>query len=182
MERHRLLYLRCIATGHLSGKGTLLHFAPEPIFRTLLKERTEDYVTAGLDGVGVDRQLNIERIDLESAQIDTVICNHVLEHVDDAKALREIHRILKPGGVLYCMVPIVEGWSETYENAAICDAAGRTLHFGQNDHVRFYGRDFRDRLRGAGFALEEFSASGEEVVKYGLMPGETVFVCRKPAP
>lgn len=177
-----MLYLRCIATGHLSEKGTLLHFAPEPVFRSALRERTENYLTADLDGVGVDRRLDIERIELKSARIDTVICNHVFEHVDDAKALQEIHRILKPGGFLYCMVPIAEGWSETYENEAVRDAAGRVLHFGQNDHVRFYGRDFRDRLRGAGFALEEFTASGEEVVKYGLIPGETVFVCRKPAP
>ncbi|MFP4361206.1 MAG: hypothetical protein ACLFTG_11080 [Alphaproteobacteria bacterium] len=50
---------------------------------------------------------------------------------------------------------------------------------GRGSDVR-YGRDFRDRVRAAGFALEELTCSGEEVVDYGLTRGERIFVCRKP--
>jgi SAM-dependent methyltransferase len=42
----------------------------------------------------------------------------VLEHVNDTKALQEIHRILKPDSRLIAMVPICEGWDETYVASA----------------------------------------------------------------
>jgi predicted SAM-dependent methyltransferase len=89
-----------------------------------------------------------------------VICNHVLEHVDDRKALTEIMRILAPGGMLVASVPIIEGWDTTYEDVAIKDPEDRALHFGQSDHVRWYGRDFRDRLKAAGFEISELPQRG----------------------
>lgn len=181
LERHRLLFLRCVASGRLDDCETLLHFASEPVLRGILKGRIKNYITASLDPTDADRVLNIEKIDLESSAVDAVICNHVFEHVDDTKALAEIHRILKPGGTLYCTIPIIEGCSETYENTAVQDSHQRMLHFGQEDHARYFGRDFRDRVSRAGFSLEEFTAFGEEVVTYGLVPGEKVFLCHKPA-
>jgi predicted SAM-dependent methyltransferase len=77
----------------------------------------------------------MEAIDLPDASVDLIIANHVLEHVDDAKASRELSRILRPNGVLLCMVPIVEGWATTYQNPDITTDEGRMLHFGQEDHV-----------------------------------------------
>ena len=77
------------------------------------------------------------------------------------------------------MVPIVEGWEETYENDSVSNDVERTLHFGQNDHVRYYGRDFRERNSEAGFIVDEITAYGEEVIRFGLMRGEKVFVCHK---
>jgi SAM-dependent methyltransferase len=122
----------------------------------------------------------MEEIELPEDSFDCVICNHVLEHVDDRKATREIHRILSENGLLIASVPIIEGWETTYENPAISSAAERTLHFGQFDHVRFYGRDFRDRVCEAGFVLEEeFTAGGEDSVKHGLIRGEKIFIFRK---
>lgn len=179
LERHRLLYLCAIGSGILDDCDTLLHFAPEHALQNILRTKVKNYITADIDINGVDRKLNIENIDLESEQIDAIICNHVLEHVDDVKALGELFRILKPGGNLFCMVPIIEGWSATYENDSAQTDAQRTLHFGQNDHVRYYGRDFRDRVSAAGFSIEEFTAFGEDVVEFGLTRGEKVFVCHK---
>jgi SAM-dependent methyltransferase len=127
-----------------------------------------------------DLKLDLEAIDLPDASVDLIIANHVLEHVDDAKASRELSRILRPNGVLLCMVPIVEGWATTYENPDITTDEGRMLHFGQEDHVRFYGRDFRDRIAKGGFSLrDEITAEGEEVIRYGLVRGEKVFVFEK---
>ena len=110
------------------------------------------------------------------------LVNHVLEHVDDSLAMAELHRILAPGGRLVCSVPIVEGWARTYEDASIRSREGRALHFGRFDHVRWYGQDFRDRLRAAGFArIDEITAEGPAVITHALMPGEKVFVCHREA-
>jgi ubiquinone/menaquinone biosynthesis C-methylase UbiE len=126
-------------------------------------------------------KLNIEKIDLPDQSQGTVICNHVLEHVDDKKALQELFRVLDSDGVLILSVPIIEGWETTYENSEISLPENRELYFGQNDHVRFYGRDFRDRLSEAGFDFLEVTAEGDDVIKYGLWRGEKFFICKKSA-
>ena len=79
-------------------------------------------------------------------------------------------------------MPIVLGWQETYENPAITGDDGRMLHFGQEDHVRFYGSDFRDRIAAGGFTLmNEVTATGDAVIRHGLVRGEKVFVFQKAA-
>ncbi len=123
--------------------------------------------------------LNLEAIEQSDATWDVVIANHVLEHVNDALALSEMHRILRPGGRLIATVPLVEGWDQTYEDPNVTSRVERQLHFGQEDHVRYYGRDFRERVRAAGFELTEFVATGAETARHGLVPGERVFIGRK---
>ena len=77
------------------------------------------------------------------------------------------------------MVPIEEGWDETYENTAIVSKEERLIHFGQEDHVRYYGRDLRDRLREAKFSLREWVTKEPYVLKHGLRRGERVFLCTR---
>jgi predicted SAM-dependent methyltransferase len=113
-------------------------------------------------------------------RFDVIVASHILEHVDDRAALREIHATLRSGGLAIIMVPIVEGWATTYENSQVVTDADRLRHFGQEDHVRLYGRDLRERIRDAGFDLEEFSGSPADCLCMGLTPGETVFLARKP--
>jgi predicted SAM-dependent methyltransferase len=118
---------------------------------------------------------------LPDASVDIIIANHVLEHVDDGRALAEIFRVLRSCGELVCMVPLVEGWCETYENPAITSPTDRERHFGRYDHVRYYGSDFRQRVRAAGFALREITATPDDVIDHRLTRGEKVFVGLKPA-
>lgn len=178
LERHRLFWL-WFKGDKSKMEEPILHFAPEPILRDQLRRIYSDYKTADLFDVA-DLNLNIEQIDLPTGSLNTVICNHVLEHVSDRKALAEIYRVLSDKGRLVCSVPIVEGWESTYENDSISTPRERELHFGQHDHVRYYGRDFRDRLRAAGFVnIEEVTASGQDVVDYGLVRGEKFFICSK---
>jgi hypothetical protein len=68
----------------------------------------------------------------------------------------------------------------TYENPAAKTAAERERHFGQHDHVRYYGADLRERIRAVGFGLKEFTAEGADVPRYGLLPGEKVFIATRP--
>ncbi len=146
----------------------------------LVKPLAKTYRTADIAAGRADMVLNIENIDLPDASLDCVVCSHVLEHADDARALGEMRRVLRPGGCIVIMIPIIEGWDQTYENPLLTSRDERTLHFGQYDHVRRYGADARDRIRGAGFALEEFAASGAETVSYRLLHGERVFLAEKP--
>lgn len=176
LERHRLFSL---ATRDDPIRGSVLHFAPEPAIAAFLRTQDVTYVSADLLRPDVDHNWNIEEIDCEAEQFDTIVCNHVLEHVDDRKALREFYRILKKDGRLLAMVPIVEGCRQTYEDATIVDPRAREIHFGQDDHVRVYGADFFHRLSAAGFEATDRVAFGAEAVRYGLLMGEKLFACRK---
>jgi SAM-dependent methyltransferase len=167
--------------GFIRADGSTLHFAPEPQVRTYLRTASGSYRSADIEDPHADHRENIEATSFPDQAFDQIVCSHVLEHVDDRRALGELFRILKPGGALVAMVPMVEGWNNTYEDSTIGDPGARELHFGQHNHVRFYGRDFRDRITEAGFELHEYSADGADVVRYGLSRGEKVFVCSRPA-
>ena len=187
LERHRLLKLaidRDLIKNFNNKQSAVLHFAPEPLLKKIFLKSFKNYHTADLK-VGpnyerADLKLNLENIDVEDNKYDIIIANHVLEHVNDYKASKELSRILTKNGIFVCMVPIIEGWNETYENNKIIDDKDRWTHFGQNNHVRFYGKDFRDRISKGGFNLiSEITAGGEDVVKYSLTRGEKVFVFQK---
>ena len=178
LERHRLIVLADKQEEFFTGKE-ILHFAPEPIVSRIVNGRAKRYVSADLIPGRADCSLNIERIDQPDKSWDVVICCHVLEHVEDRMALAELHRILRHGAKLLVMVPMIEGWAETYENDGIISKQDRQRHFGQFDHVRYYGKDIRGRLKAAGFIVREHTAGGEDVVKYGLMRGEKIFECTR---
>lgn len=179
LERHRLLGLWLGANAAVVDGAKILHFAPEPAMASLLKRRSREYRSADLVPDNVDLVLNIENIDLSDKTFDLVVCSHVLEHVDDSKALQEMYRILTPGGRALLMFPIIEGWDETYEDPAHTTPTARETYFGQSDHVRMFGRDVRDRIRKAGFNLSEFTAREPNVARYGLHRGEKIFVADK---
>lgn len=178
-ERHRLIGLWLSANAETIDETRVLHFAPEPILEKLFRVRSSKYLSADIAPGAADTVLNIEALDLPDESIDLVVCFHVLEHVDDAKALHEIHRILDVKGRALLMFPIVEGWDSTYEDPAHTSAADRARYFGQHDHVRMFGRDVRDRIRNAGFELAEFTAEEPSVSRYGLWRGEKVFIATK---
>jgi SAM-dependent methyltransferase len=179
-ERYRLLALWLDRDGASLRQANVLHFAPEAGLASLLKTRVGRYQSADIAPGRADLVLNIEAIAAAEASYDCVVCSHVLEHVDDKKALAEIYRVLKPGGIALIMLPVIEGWATTYENPQVTSPEDRKRHYGQSDHVRWYGADVRDRIRAAGFALSEFTAEGPDVLTYALQRGEKVFIATKP--
>ena len=154
-DRDRLLYLFFNKrTDLFDGKlKKLLHFAPEPALKKLFQSQSYiQYRNADLNPDLADEQMDITNIPVASNSIDYIVCNHVLEHIpDDAKAMRELYRILKKGGKAVLQVPLALNLKETYENPAITDPHERETHFGQFDHVRVYGSDYTKRLENAGF-------------------------------
>ena len=180
LERHRALAI-CAGQEPLFEGKELLHFAPEPSLTAFIRSKgVKSYKTCDLFKTDVDLRIDICNIALPDQSFDLVLCLHVLEHVpDDRKAMSELRRILRPGGMAIIMVPLEEGLDETYENPSIVSAADRLIHFGQEDHARYYGRDLRDRLRGAGFSLREWVSKEPYVLKHGLKRGERVFLCTR---
>lgn len=187
LERHRLmwLYLRD-HSDFLTRPASLLHFAPEQCFHARFKKLKHlNYRTADLDSPLADMQVDVQNLPLEDNQFDWVFCNHVLEHVpDDRKALRELYRVLKPGGLLIAQVPQRFDWENTLEDPSITDRAERERLFGQYDHVRMYGRDYPDRLVEAGFRIQLWKAEevlgSEAVQRYALPAQEALPLAFKP--
>ena len=160
LERHRLLWLYIEReTDLLNSYPTLLHIAPE----VALKRKFESPLAK--------LHFDVQEIPLEDESIDIVICNHILEHVeDDRKALRELHRILRPGGWGVVLVPQDYERESTFEDDSITSPEERAKIFGQYDHRRIYGRDYAQRVAECGFEVEEIEyemqLSEEEVKQY----------------
>jgi SAM-dependent methyltransferase len=179
LERHRLFKLWYAAHAEEIRNKRVLHFAPEDAISGLVRPMAGTYTTADIIPGAADIVLDLQSLDLPNQSYDFVICSHVLEHVDDKRALSELFRIVAPGGIVILMFPIIEGWDRTYENPAVHSPTERLLHFGQEDHVRYFGRDVRSRIQAVGFALEEFTAEEPLVHLHGLVRGEKVFVARR---
>jgi SAM-dependent methyltransferase len=180
VERHRLFKLWLDINGDKVANRRVLHFAPEAAVSRFVQQKASTYVTADIRPGAADIVLNLHSLNLPDQSYDFVICSHVLEHVDDRKALSELFRAITPGGMLVLMFPIVEGWDQTYENSSVQSSAARLLHFGQKDHVRYFGRDVRNRISAAGFCLQEFAAIEPLVHRHGLLRGEKIFLATKP--
>jgi SAM-dependent methyltransferase len=185
LERHRLLVL-VIQREPTLANGRFLHFAAEPALTPLLRARASEYVTTDLSAHS-DVTADIVDLPFPAARWDTILCSHVLEHVtDDAGAMRELRRVLAPGGQAIIVVPRNDG-VPTDEDPSVTDPGERERCFGQFDHVRVYGDDLEDRLRSAGFLdireerIDNFSA--EQVQRYRLRaggdgPADALLICR----
>ena len=116
-ERHRALWLFLAQSRLLDGTRRLLHFAPEHALERRLRGAVHEYVTADLDPAKGQLQLDLLDLELPDASFDAVLCSHVLEHIpDDRRAMRELHRVLTPGGWCAVMVPIDLERDATYED------------------------------------------------------------------
>jgi SAM-dependent methyltransferase len=180
-ERHRLLWLWVTEGGgnRLAGKH-ILHFAPEKALRRAFKENP-GYETADLRQHGVTHQVDITCLPMADSTYDVMIANHVLEHIDDDRvAMRELFRVLRPGGIALLTVPINPTRATTYENPAIIDPVERQAHFTATDHRRFYGLDFADRLRDVGFLVATYRMTPAQEVAFGLLPMEWLYVATRP--
>jgi SAM-dependent methyltransferase len=187
-ERHLLLYLR--ATGVLEGlRGkSVLHFAPEKhLSRFVRSAQPGRYVACDLFPQAPD----VQRVDMlempfADGSFDAVVANHVLEHVDDdLRALSEIHRVLAPGGIAILQTPYSSRLQRTWQDAGIDAPEARRQAYGQEDHVRLFGRDIFERFTSAGLVSEvarhEDVLGGVDADVEGVNAREPFFLFRKPA-
>lgn len=184
-DRHRMMHLALSRKppAFLAREGKVLHFAPEIFILPFLEERPHlKVISCDLERIGVFKGIrpwvlnDIQRLPYADNSFDGIFCVHVLEHIpSDTMALREIHRVLKPGGQAAIMVPFdpslnaSEEWGEPNPELY--------------DHVRNYsGVDFAERL--GAFEIEALAAptflSEAERERFKIRDTETVFYCTKP--
>ena len=189
LERHRLfwLYLK-ERTNFYKEKLKVLDVAPTRLFQKQCRKLPNiDYLSIDISSPLAMQKADITDLPFDDDSFDCIICYHVLEHVvDDRKAMRELHRVLRPGGWAVLQSPIDISREETYEDKSIITPRERERAFGQSDHVRIYGRDYIDRLNAAGFLVraDDFVMryTPGEIVRYGLKPDEMIYFCRKENP
>jgi len=186
-DRERLLYLFLHQrTNIFSENIRLLHIAPEKNLKRIFANcRNINYLTADLNPEEVMVKMDVTGIQYPDDTFDAVICNHVLEHIiDDSKAMKELLRVLKPGGWAVLQVPVSLTLEKTFEDATVITPEERQKAFGQKDHVRIYGKDYPQRLRESGFIVYEFKwkeypVFGGTQNKYVLNKDETIYFCQK---
>lgn len=165
---------------------SLLDIAPsQPLKKFLLKSPQIKYQSADKYMESVDLVVDItDMSEVLSESYDMFICSHVLEHVvDDKKALSELFRILKPGGIGILMVPIVLRIEQIDEDPTITDEETRWRRFGQFDHVRLYSKKgFIERVQEAGFTVYQYGVDyfGEEAfTECGISTKSILYIVRK---
>lgn len=184
---YALYYRGLFASLDKSKKYTFIDFAPETesLAGFIKSQPFLSYRSADLFMPNVDDTVDLQDMHIyKDESVDFFLCSHILEHVpDDRKAMRELYRILKPGGMGIAMVPIDLSKEEVYEDASITDEASRWVHFGQNDHVRVYSKQgFISRLQEAGFKVEQKGVEhfGEKVfLQAGIHPRSILNVVSK---
>jgi SAM-dependent methyltransferase len=160
MERHRSAWIYLDGHPELLPAGVkVLHIAPEFMLgRRLASVPGATYTSGDLEAEFGPERIDVTGMQFADGAFDAVVCNHVLEHVpDDRAAMREIFRVLRPGGWALLQVPDLDD-DVTHEDATVTDPAERERIFGQEDHVRRYGWDYLTRLREAGFETEAWLA------------------------
>ena len=186
LERHRLLWLYLNnETNFFSKTLKVLHIAPEQCFYNLFKNlKNINYTTFDLNSPLADIKGDICNLPFKTNSFDFILCNHVLEHInDDKKAMKELYRVLNKNGTAILQVPINQKSSKTFEDSSIVDKKERIEKFGQYDHIRLYGLDYFKKLESFGFKVDPLKYSKEftesEIIKYGLIKDEIIPVCKK---
>ena len=197
LERHRLLFLYLSTKTNVFDDETkirLLHFAPEKAFYDIFSQKQNiEYIPCDLfpESYNFNGKIKVQKVDItkipfEEDYFDVILCNHVLEHIpDDIQAMTELYRVMKKGGWGIFQVPIGYGYERetTYEDFTIITPKEREKAFGQQDHVRWYGQDYKDRLKSAGFNVTEDDYvkrfSSDELFQFGLRPSELIYYCKK---
>jgi ubiquinone/menaquinone biosynthesis C-methylase UbiE len=145
----------------------LLHFAPEPFFTKYFKSRVKSYETADLYMKGVDHKINMTNIPFPDESYDFIYASHVLEHIkDDEKAIKEIARILTPGGIAILHVPIVS--KETVEYPEPCRYEAY--------HIRAPGIDYLSKYQLHFSSVIKYNSNDfDEIYQLFVYENRTVF-------
>ena len=194
-ERHRQLYLYLdkemgLFSANVNPPIKLLHFAPEKCLFVRFKENKNiDYYPVDInpDHQRIRAIVDAQKIPYENDKFDIVISMHVLEHVpNDAAAIEEMFRVIKPGGEALVSVPDDRKLEATLEDSGFNTPELRALHYGQDDHLRKYGRDFPERLSKAGFCVSALKLakhySKKELEKYVANTSKSIWKCGKKRP
>lgn len=178
-------YVLCNHTDIFERSCNILHFAPESVISQRIMEAQPASAYFPVDiapGNGICR-VDMTAIPFSDGTFDYVIANHVLEHItEEEKALSELKRVVKPDGSIILSFPICAD-KDTYEDQTIVVPEERLREYGQEDHVRLYGRDYRKRLEGYGLKITvhtpQNELSDEEIERLGFIADDVTLICHK---
>jgi len=187
-ERHLLLYLRASGLWAAIAGMEVWHSAPERrLSRLVLQQAPRRYVRCDLYPASDDIvKVDMLQMQFDESSFDMVIANHVLEHVDDdLRALSEIRRVLRPGGIAVLQTPFSRVLRTTWSDPGITSDEARLQAYGQADHVRLFGADIFERFASVGLVPETGSHAallpGIDASEAGVNIAEPFFLFRRPA-
>lgn len=185
LERHRFLaiVLRDLRL-YIQTAERVLEYAPQPQMRKILRNFVGDGRYVGIDLMDerfLDAKTDACNLPFADDSFDLMVQFHVLEHIpDDGAAIREMVRVLKPGGIALIQVPYRH--SQPTDEDPSAPPEERIRRFGQIDHIRYYGQDFNDRLRDNGFTVKYITASDilseQRMKRCNVLPGDPLWICR----
>lgn len=185
IDRERwLYYVLKHFTSIFHKRCSVLHFAPEKRIEMLIRANDScEYYTGDIVQGRAEHVVDVTDIQFKNEMFDYIIINHVLEHIPDEKrAISELIRVLKPEGEIILSFPVCMDQS-TFEDPAVNTEQQRLRFYGQKDHVRLYGNDFKERIEAYGLNVEVKSPcviqGAQQVAKYGLIEEDIIMVCRK---
>ncbi len=110
--------MREVLRGIDTSRPAFVHFAPEGFFRQAWRPRFGTYLTADLERDDVALNADLCRLPFPDGSLDVVFASHVLEHIrEDERAIAEIGRVLRPGGMAVLPVPLVGHTTVEYPEA-----------------------------------------------------------------
>lgn len=182
--RHRSNYILLEETFPTDRPIKVLHFAPELCMASyFLSLENVEYLSVDLDPERAMQKEDITNLSFPDNSFDFIYCSHILEHVpDENKAMKELYRVLKPGGFSIIDVPIDYNREITYEDSTIVSPQDRAKEYWQWDHVRLYGKDFGKKLENVGFSIEynqSIKELGWKPIKFMLLSDEIIYIASK---
>ena len=186
-DRERLIYLfikTLLNNKLLNYNSKIIHFAPErAIEKNFFRKKFNNYLTADIEGNNVDFNLDLQNLNFTQSNFDLVICNHVLEHIEeDVKSLENIFKLLKPGGFAILQVPFSNLIDEDFSVTNLNNKYDRFKYYGQEDHVRIYSKNgFVNKIKNTGFELRIYKSSEffDKKNNLGLIENDEIFFAKK---
>ena len=168
----------------LKEKCCILHIAPEDFIYPLIKRNVQcDYYTGDIELGKAQNKIDLTMIQFQDSFFDYIIANHVLEHIKEIdKVFNEIKRVLKPSGKLIISFPVCKD-IKTIEEICTLSEEERLMQFGQSDHVRLFGYDFKQYIEKYGFNIKivspEDMLDAKSIEKYGFIKDDLLLICSK---
>lgn len=186
-DRERLVYLfliELIKKQIINYSSKVIHFSPEQsLKKNFFEKNFSNYLTADITSKKVDLNLDLQNFEYKEKNFDLVICNHVLEHIDnDIVAIQNIFSILKEGGIAILQVPFSRMIKRDFKIKNVNSNKDRLKNYGQEDHVRIYSeKEYMEKLKKVGFKLVIEDMKNYKVHKpsYGLNEHEYIFFLKK---
>ncbi len=157
-ERHLFMYFGRLNLWPKMKDARILHFAPEHHLSLKISEQSPmQFIKADLHPGSEDViKIDATHIPYDDEFFDFLIANHILEHIPDYRlALAEFFRVLKPGGMAVLQTPFSKILKNNFEDANLATDELRLFFYGQEDHVRIFGKyQFFKSIENTGFKLQ----------------------------